>query len=240
MLQPRVLVKPYGIQNSLVQEVMEEVEVKVFNGMFYAIDAVDKEGTSGFPTRFVDGAAWDHTGLTMTIKGLQREGRSGDILCLTMFSLESYENFHCMFADFDNKGDHRGIAATPYPRCFKGMPPTACAQFGKYLQVLDCMVETVDCPAFQIRGGCRYRLFHIFVEPGSVKVFPFKQESVEEYVSWSSQVLKDLQEWSLHDHRRADMPTAKKMVSLQTAGDSRVSRPGQKNHSDVVRHHAVV
>eukprot|EP00418_Pyrodinium_bahamense_P081073 CAMPEP_0179073092 /NCGR_PEP_ID=MMETSP0796-20121207/32392_1 /TAXON_ID=73915 /ORGANISM="Pyrodinium bahamense, Strain pbaha01" /LENGTH=514 /DNA_ID=CAMNT_0020770273 /DNA_START=36 /DNA_END=1580 /DNA_ORIENTATION=- len=185
-----------GISNKVVKGLVTELEHKLLYSSFFGVDAIDEAGKPVFPLRMVDGGPWDHTGITMAVKGLQREGRSGDIVAITLYSLESYENFHCMFTDFDNKGDHRGIAEPPYARCFKGLPPTACAAYGKYLQVLDCEVETVDCPAFEIAGGRTYRLYYIFLMPEKLKIFPFKQESIDEYVAWCAQALKDLNLWS--------------------------------------------
>lgn len=135
----------------------------------------------------------------MAVKGMQRERREGALLAITLYSLKDYENFHCLFVDYDNRGDHCGIAEPPYPRCFKGFPPTSCKKFGEYLSVVDCEVETVDCPAFEITGGHRFRLYYIFFLPGPMKLFPFKQESVDEYVKWCEQALRDLEDWQTYD-----------------------------------------
>jgi len=185
-----------GISNHMVNGLLIELEHKLLHKSFFAIDAIDELGHRKCPLRLVDGGPWDHTGIAVAVKGMQREGRSGDIVAITLYSLESYSNFHVMFTGYDNQGDHCGIAEPPYPRCFKGMPPTGCKAYGKYVQVLDCQVETVDCPAFEILGGRKYRLFYIFLMPEHLNLFPFKQESVDAYVTWCKQALRDLSLWS--------------------------------------------
>lgn len=192
----RYMCSYFGITNNLIKGLLIELEHKVLYKSFFGLNALGQDGETICPLRMVDGGPWDHTGIAMAVKGMQREGRSGDLVAITLYSLESYTNFHVMFADFDNQGDHCGIAEPPYPRCFKGLPPTACKAYGKHLQVLDCQVETVDCPAFEIVGGRTYRLFYIFLMPEHLNLFPFKAESVEAYMSWCRQALEDLNLWT--------------------------------------------
>jgi len=182
---------------------LSELEAKLLHKSFFAVDAIDELGNPTCPLRMVDGGPWDHTGIAMAVKGMQREGRSGDIVAITLYSLMSYTNFHVLFTDYDTKGDHCGIAEPPYPRCFKGLPPAGCKKYGKYVEVLDCQVETVDCPVFEIVGGHTHRLFYIFLMPEHLNLFPFKQESVDAYMAWCKQALQDLNLWSRSSTRCA-------------------------------------
>jgi len=142
----------------------------------------------------------------MAVRGVQRDGRTGDILAVALNSVDTYSNFHVMFEGYDNEGDHCGVAEPSYPRCFKGLPPTGCSRYGKYLQVIDCEVETVDCPEFSIAGGHKYRLYFFLVMPENLKLFPFKQESVEEYVAWCHDNLYDCECWAAEQDGRAPVP----------------------------------